>query len=110
MHFRSIFAVFRLTLGLASACTAQDAPRSPATSNAQDSSTSTDLFIMLGSDFVRPGLLPKANYNIGIGHTFAFLKKDPFGDELTFSYIPTRMLVQPSGIPSTGQTRRALAS
>ena len=41
---------------------------------------------MLGSDFVRPGLLPKANYNIGIGHTFGFLKKDPFGDELTFGY------------------------
>jgi len=41
---------------------------------------------MMGSDFDRPGLLPKANYNIGIGHTFAFLKKDPIGDELTFSY------------------------
>ncbi len=27
------------------------------------------------------------NYNIGIGHTFAFLKKDPLGDELTFSYM-----------------------
>jgi hypothetical protein len=49
-------------------------------------STSTDLFIMFGSDLVRPGLLPKANYNIGIGHTFDFLKKDPFGDEITFSY------------------------
>jgi hypothetical protein len=86
MHFRPIFCVFCLTLGLASTCTAQDAPKSQATSGAQDSSTSTDLFIMLGSDFVRPGLLPKANYNIGIGHTFGFLKKDPFGDELTFSY------------------------
>src|SRR6202050_3388684 len=51
-----------------------------------DSGTSTDLFIMLGSDFDRPGLLPKANYNIGIGHTFGFLKKDPIGDELTFAY------------------------
>jgi hypothetical protein len=49
-------------------------------------STSTDLFVMLGSDFDRPGLLPRANYNIGIGHTFGFLKKDPFGDELTFGY------------------------
>jgi hypothetical protein len=44
------------------------------------------LFIMLGSDFDRPGLAAKANYNIGIGHTFGFLKKDPFGDELTFAY------------------------
>jgi hypothetical protein len=48
--------------------------------------TSTDFYIMLGSDFDRPGLLPKANYNIGIGHTFGFLHKDPFGDELTVSY------------------------
>jgi len=52
----------------------------------QDSSTSTDFFIMLGSDFIRPGLAPKANYNIGIGHTFGLMKKDPFGDELTFGY------------------------
>jgi len=41
---------------------------------------------MFGSDFVRPGLAPKANYNIGLGHTFGFLKKNPFGDELTFAY------------------------
>jgi hypothetical protein len=57
-----------------------------ATTETADSGTSTDLFIMLGSDFDRPGLLPKANYNIGIGHTFGFLKKDPIGDELTFAY------------------------
>jgi hypothetical protein len=50
------------------------------------SGTSTDFFVMMGSDFVRPGLAPKANYNIGIGHTFGFLKRDPIGDELTFSY------------------------
>jgi hypothetical protein len=31
-------------------------------------------------------LLPKANYNIGIGHTFGFLKRDPFGDEITVAY------------------------
>ena len=52
----------------------------------QTAGTSTDLFVMFGSDFDRPGLLPRANYNIGIGHTFGFLKKDPFGDELTFGY------------------------
>lgn len=50
------------------------------------SGTNTDLFIMFGSDFDRPGLLPRANYNIGIGHTFSWLKKNPIGDELTFSY------------------------
>jgi hypothetical protein len=51
-----------------------------------ESGTSTDLFIMLGSDFVRPGLGTRANDNIGLGHTFGFLKKDPLGDELTFAY------------------------
>jgi len=53
---------------------------------AETSSTSTDVFVMIGSDFDRPGLVPRANYNIGIGHTFAFLKRDPIGDELTFGY------------------------
>ena len=57
----------------------------PETANAS-SATSNDLFLMVGSDFDRPGLLPRANYNIGLGHTFGFLKKDPFGDELTFGY------------------------
>ena len=51
-----------------------------------DMGTSTDLFVMPGSDFDRPGLLPRANLNIGIGHTFGFLKKDPIGDELTVGY------------------------
>src|SRR5271156_3007441 len=68
--------------------TAQEAP-----------GTSTDLFLMLGSDIDRPGLLPRANYNIGIGHTFAFLKKSPIGDELTFGYTQeeTRIATNPSG-------------
>ena len=44
------------------------------------------MFVMFGSDLVRPGLLPKANYNIGLGHTFGFLKNIPLGDELTFAY------------------------
>jgi hypothetical protein len=61
----------------------QDAPATPA---AENTGTSNDLFIMFGSDLVRPGLLPKANYNIGLGHTFGFLKKDPIGDEITFAY------------------------
>jgi hypothetical protein len=67
-------------------CRAQDQSQTPSPSTTEESSTTTDLFIMLGSDFVRPGLLPKANYNIGIGHTFGFLKKNPIGDELTFAY------------------------
>lgn len=48
--------------------------------------TSTDLFVMFGSDVIRPGGAPKANYNIGLGHTFGFLKKNFLGDEITFSY------------------------
>jgi hypothetical protein len=58
----------------------------PASSESGDSGTSNDLFVMFGSDLVRPGLLPKANYNIGLGHTFKFLGKDPIGDEITFAY------------------------
>jgi hypothetical protein len=58
----------------------------PADTSASESSTSTDLFIMFGSDFVRPGLGTRANDNIGLGHTFGFLKKDPLGDEVTFGY------------------------
>jgi len=61
-------------------------PQSPAAAAEESSGTSTDLFVMIGSDFDRPGLLPRANYNIGIGHTFGFLKKDPIGAELTFGY------------------------
>ena len=58
----------------------------PPQSAAEGGGTTTDLFIMFGSDFVRPGLAPKANYNIGLGHTFGFLGRDPLGDELTFAY------------------------
>jgi hypothetical protein len=61
------------------------APASPSLA-AENSGTSTDMFVMVGSDFVRPGLAPKANYNIGLGHTLNFFKKDPFGDEITFAY------------------------
>jgi hypothetical protein len=71
-----------LLLGVAIAL-GQSAPTS---SEPADSSTSNDLFVMFGSDFVRPGLAPKANYNIGLGHTFKFLGKDPIGDEITFAY------------------------
>jgi hypothetical protein len=71
----------------ASAQTNQSPAATPATTTpAEAPSTSTDIFLMAGSDFDRPGLLPRANLNLGIGHTFASLKKDPLGDELTFAY------------------------
>jgi hypothetical protein len=75
------------TLGLlvTAAAVAQSSAISSA-ETASEAGTSTDLFVMIGSDLVRPGLAPKANYNIGLGHTFGFLKKDPLGDELTFAY------------------------
>jgi hypothetical protein len=69
-----------------SAAFAAAAPIATTTSEKEAPSTSTDLFVMGGSDFDRPGLLSRANYNVGIGHTFGFLKKDPIGDELTFGY------------------------
>jgi hypothetical protein len=75
-----------LTLAIAPTGFAQGQSNPPPTGDLAETGTSTDLYIMMGSDFVRPGLLPKANYNIGIGHTFGFLKKDPIGDELTFAY------------------------
>ncbi len=58
----------------------------PADSSASTEGPSTDLFVMAGSDIDRPGSLPRANYNIGIGHTFRFLKRDPLGDELSLGY------------------------
>ena len=90
MQFHGSRAALLLILSLSAAGMMAQSPGSSmqtASSAAQEPpGTSTDLFVMLGSDFVRPGLLPRANYNIGIGHTFGFLKKDPFGDELTFGY------------------------
>jgi hypothetical protein len=62
-------------------------PGMPGMAMGGSSGATNDLFVMLGSDFDRPGALPRANYSIGIGHMFGFLKKDPFGDELTFSYM-----------------------
>jgi hypothetical protein len=87
-HAFSFVAV--VLLGLSTCALRAQASSSPAqspTTAAQESAgTSSDLFVMFGSDFDRPGLVPRANYNIGIGHTFGFLEKDPIGDELTFGY------------------------
>ena len=74
-----------LSLLVSSAVFAQTAPGTSSEPPAS-SGTSTDVFVMFGSDFVRPGLAPRANYNTGLGHTFKFLRKDWLGDELTFAY------------------------
>ncbi len=75
-----------LLLSLLAAAIALGQAAPPASAESSDDGPSNDLFVMFGSDLVRPGLLPKANYNIGLGHTFKFLKKDPIGDEITFGY------------------------
>ena len=99
-RFRGILrGVLVIGLGIVSAqfCRAQQAaasaaPAAPAAAPAQeqaqteDAGTSTDLYFMIGSDLDRPGWVPAANYNVGIGHTFGFLKKDPIGDEVTLAY------------------------
>lgn len=72
--------------------------------------TSTDLFVMFGSDFNRPGLLPRANYNLGIGHTFAFLKKNPLGDELTIAYTYENAGTTAFSIPILANIPKVLAS
>jgi hypothetical protein len=82
---RKLALRFALAVMCATASAQTTSPDTPPPSEAE-AGTSTDLFIMFGSDFDRPGLLPRANDNIGLGHTFAFLKKDPIGDELTFGY------------------------
>ena len=75
-----------IAIGLVSAACGVGFAQTTDTAPAASAGTSNDLFVMLGSDFDRPGLVPRANYNIGIGHTFGFLKNDWFGDELTFGY------------------------
>jgi hypothetical protein len=82
---RELALVFSLLL-VCNLSFAQAPPSSAPASPEAQAGTSTDLFVMFGSDFVRPGLAPKANYNIGLGHTFGFLKRDPIGDEITFAY------------------------
>jgi hypothetical protein len=78
-NFGKYILAANLAIGSAPVCRAQQ-------EQPQDPGTSTDFWIMPGSDFVRPGLAAKANYNIGIGHTVGFLKTNPIGDELTFRY------------------------
>ena len=53
---------------------------------AEEPEPATDLTVFIGSDFVRPGLLPRANLNVAIGHGFHFLRKNPLGSKLTFGY------------------------
>jgi hypothetical protein len=81
-----VFIILSIATGDVHAQTPASSTKTVSVPAQEEPGTSTDLFVMLGSDFDRPGLLPRANYNIGIGHTFGFLKKSPIGDELTFGY------------------------
>jgi len=89
LHAASLFPMLLVLISMTPVLHSQTMASSvntPAAPEQAPAGTSTDFFVMFGSDFDRPGLLPRANYNIGIGHTFGFLKKDPIGDELTFGY------------------------
>ena len=46
----------------------------------------TDFTVYVGSDFIRPGGLPRANLQFAIGHKFDGLLKDPLGSVLVFNY------------------------
>jgi hypothetical protein len=46
----------------------------------------TDFTVLVGSDFVRPGLLPRANLQFALGHRFEWLLKNPLGSVLVFNY------------------------
>ena len=52
----------------------------------EEAEPATDLTIFLGSDFLRPGLLPRANLTFAVGHSFKFLRRNPLGSKLTFGY------------------------
>ena len=80
---------FKLTVGLAmmlAPLSYSQTTTSDPMAMTQMPSTRTDLFVMFGSDFNRPGILPRANYSIGVGHVFGFLKRNPLGDELIVDY------------------------
>jgi hypothetical protein len=81
-----LFAVLSSVTYSIQAQSTSSTSQTPASPVPESTGTSNDLFVMFGSDFDRPGLLPRANYNIGMGHTLGFLNKCPVGDELTFSY------------------------
>jgi len=46
----------------------------------------TDFTVYVGSDFVRPGGLPRANLQFALGHRFESILKDPLGSVLVFNY------------------------
>ena len=75
-----------LLISATAAAQAQTTGPTATVSATPEPSTNTDLFVIFGSDFDRPMLVPRANFNIGIGHTMGLLNKSPIGDELTVSY------------------------
>jgi hypothetical protein len=53
--------------------------------HAQEAPTSTDVFVMAGSDFSQHGAA-RSNLNIGAGHSFNALSKVWIGNEITAAY------------------------
>ena len=65
---------------------AQHEGKEPEGKEAEEEEPATDVTIFIGSDFIRPDLVPRANLAFAIGHSFHFLRHDPFGAKLTFAY------------------------
>ena len=84
--FRAYFVVLGYVTLWSHAQNESGAPKPSDSKGEAPSGTSADFFVGIGSDFDRPGLLARANYGIGIGHTFGFFRKDPIGDEPRFGY------------------------
>ena len=53
---------------------------------AEEEEPATDVTVFIGSDFIRPDLVPRANLAFAVGHSFHFLRHDPLGAKLTFAY------------------------
>ena len=60
--------------------------KEPEAREAEEEEPATDVTIFIGSDFIRPDLVPRANLAFAIGHSFHFLRHDPLGAKLTFAY------------------------
>ena len=64
----------------------QDEGKEAESREAEAPEPATDVTVFVGSDFVRPGLLPRANLSVAVGHSFKFLRRNPLGSKLTFGY------------------------
>jgi hypothetical protein len=74
-----------LSLLIAAGLSAQTAANT-SVDNPSEASASNDLFVMFGSDLVRPGLAPKRELQYRSRSHVQVSEEELVGDELTFSY------------------------